>query len=299
MKSLLQTLAYILILALSFTFNVNAQQNGDMEEWSSSGSPPPFDWKYPTGWTSTNATSEFNGASITRSTEEHSGTYAAQLRTANIFGTLTRSQLGLGNVKLDFPMYRLVAYTGGEPLPMFPNQVSFFYKLTVGHSNEYAVADVLIKRREAGDPYPDTVYHVSTHLQEAGVYTEVNIPIVTDNINPETDSILIVFSSNDTNEIAANTLLIDDVSIDFASAVNPSPNQNTVTIFPNPVHTNETLHFATTVEHISIFNPFGIVLFSINDSDIQSIDLSKTRLAPGIYFLRVNDEKPVKLLVTE
>src|SRR5688572_631248 len=232
MKSFLQTITYLLILIVSFTNHLFAQQNGSMEEWTS-GSMPPFNWKYPNGWTTTNATTEFNGAAVTQSTDEHSGTFAAQLRTLDLFGTLTRSQLALGNVKLDYPRYRLIGYTGGEDLAFVPNALNFYYKLTTGDANEYAVADILIKRREAGDPYPDTVYFESVQLHSTASYTQVNVPFPTDNINAETDSIVILFSSNDTNEIALNTLLIDDISIDFASAVNPTPNQNSVSIYPN------------------------------------------------------------------
>ena len=298
MKPSLQTIPYIFLLIVSFTGNILAQQNGGMEEWTS-GSMPPFNWKFPNGWTTTNATTEFNGATVTQSTDEHSGTYAAQLRTIDLFGTLTRSQMALGNVKLDYPRYRLIGYTGGEDLAFVPNGLSFYYKLTTGNSNEYAVADVLIKRREAGDPYPDTVYFESVQLSSAATYTKVNVPFPTDNINAETDSIVIVFSSNDTNEIALNTLLIDDVSIDFASAVTPAPNQSSVTIYPNPVHTNQVLHFTSSVDQFFILDAYGHTLFTKRAEGMQSIDFSKTDLAPGLYYVRLNDEKVVKLVVID
>ena len=290
---------FLFFFFLITSTSLSAQQNGGMEDWSSSGSLPPFDWKFPTGWTTTNATTEFSGAAITRSTDEHSGTYAAQLRTLNIFGTITRSQMALGNVKLDFPNYRLIGYTGGEDLSFVPNGLSFYYKLTTGDANEYAVADILIKRREAGDPYPDTVYFESVQLTSAASYTKVSVPFPTDNINAATDSIVIVFSSNDTNEIALNTLLIDDVSIDFASAVNPGPNQSFVSVYPNPVHANQDLHFTSSVEQLAIHDALGNILFARSKDDMQSFNLSQTALAPGLYYVRVNDEKMIKLVVLE
>lgn len=299
MKPSLQTITYIFLLIVSFTGNILAQQNGGMEDWSPSGSPPPFDWKFPTGWTTTNATTEFSGAAVTQSTDEHSGTYAAQLRTIDLFGTLTRSQMALGNVKLDYPLYRLIGYTGGEDLSFVPNALSFYYKLTTGNANEYAVADVLIKRREAGDPYPDTVYFESVQLSSAATYTKVNVPFPTDNINAETDSIVIVFSSNDTNAIALNTLLIDDVSIDFASAITPTPNQSSVAIYPNPVHTDQVLHFTSLVDQFFILDAYGHTLFSKSEDDMPSINLLETNITPGIYYVQVNKEKVKKLVVID
>lgn len=300
MKPSLQFTFYISILFALLTFNVKAQQNGTMESWSPSGRPAPFDWMFPTGWTTTNATSEFIGAGVTRSTDEHSGTYAAQIRTLNIFGQIVRSQLALGSAKLDFPNYQLRGYTGGEPLSMVPDQVSFYYKLTAGDSSEYAVADILIKRREAGQSFPDTVYFESIHLNAVSSYTEVNVPIPVDNINPATDSIVIVFSSNDTDETALNTLWIDDVSIDFASAVAPSPNQNLIVAYPNPVSIEGELHFTSnSIANISIVDATGKVVVAKKANELPSIDLSQTCISPGIYFIQIDDQKLLPLVVIE
>lgn len=239
------------------------QQNGNFESWSPSGSPPPFDWMYPAGWTTTNAATEFITSGVKRSTDKHGGSYAAQIQTLNIFGTLTRSQLALGNCKLNFPEYKLEGHTGGEPLAMIPQQISFFYKLTVGDPAEYAVADVLIKRA-SGNVVPDTVLHSSIHLQSAATYTEVTIPVPESGIHIATDSIVIVFSSNDTNEVAANILYVDDVSIDFTNANIPIPQDEMVLkVFPNPLHVGQSLtinHAGKDLHEIVIIDTSGRII---------------------------------------
>ncbi len=118
----------VLFVIASFLFSLNAagQANGSLETWLPSGRPAPFDWKFPQGWSTNNATTEFSGAGVSQSPDEHSGSWAARLRTLNLFGTITRSQLVLGNCKLDFPNYRILPITGGEPLLMEPKVVSFF-----------------------------------------------------------------------------------------------------------------------------------------------------------------------------
>ena len=280
---------------------LTGQQNGSFENWSPSGSPPPFDWKFPTGWTTTNASTEFTSAGVVRSTDAYAGTYAAQIRTVNVFGAITRGQLALGNVKIDYPRYRLIGYTGGEALTMIPNQVSFFYKLTAGDSNEYAVAAILIKRRESGDPFPDTVYYESVYLAPASSYTEVNVSIPTEDINTETDSIVILFSSNDTNEIAMNMLYVDELSIDFVSAISPVENSgNLYKAYPNPVRLTEILNVSgPEFQKISITDLTGNVVFINTKSFDGRIDLRETGLFPGVYFINIDGAHLLRLMVVD
>ena len=287
----------LFFIAANSTF---AQTNGDMEDWSPSGSPPPFNWMFPTGWTTTNATSEFIGAGVSRSPDAHSGMYSAQIRTLDIFGTITRSQLALGNVKLDPPMYRLIGYTGGEPLQMIPDHLTFHYLLTTGNVNEYAVADILIKRREAGDPYPDTVFFQSVHLPPVFGYQEVNVPFPSQGINPATDSIVIVFSSNDTSEIALNTLHVDDISIDFVSSVVPGPDSNQSYVYPNPVGRYDQMFVAgDAIKKISIMDLAGRIVFATTSNLSNPILLDPCLLTPGTYIVRINDDSVQKLVVIE
>jgi hypothetical protein len=296
------SLQFLFLLILTGISNsLTGQQNGGFENWSPSGSPPPFDWKFPTGWTTTNATAEFNGAGVTRSTDAYAGTYAAQLRTLNIFGTITRSQLALGNAKLDFPTYSLIGYTGGEPLTMIPQEVSFFYKLTTGDTAENAVVDILIKRREPGDHYPDTVYYESRYLEATSSYTEVNIPIPSENINTETDSIVIVFSSNDTNETALNLLYVDEVSIDFVSAVDHTSGQQDIfKLYPNPVYVNQSISVSgSPVKTITITDLKGNVVFANNKSFEGKIDLQGNGISAGMYLIHLNGANTIPIVILE
>ncbi|MBP7239975.1 MAG: hypothetical protein KBA14_07090 [Saprospiraceae bacterium] len=269
------------------------QQNGGFESWSPSGSPPPFDWMYPAGWTTTNAATEFITSGVKRSTDKHGGSYAAQIQTLNIFGTLTRSQLALGNCKINFPEYKLEGNTGGDLLTMIPHQVSFFYKLTIGDPAEYAIADVLIKRA-SGQAIPDTVFYASFHLQSAATYTEVNILIPKQGINIATDSIVIVFSSNDTNEVATNLLYVDDVSIDFASNNIPIPqDEMALTVFPNPLHAGQSLtinHPGNVFHDVLMIDNSGRIIEGCFDlfQDGDNTILSGIPAIPGLYNLIID-----------
>jgi len=277
-------------LVLLPAHSISAQQNGSFESWSPSGSPPPFDWKFPTGWTTNNATTEFITAGVTRNNYNHSGEFAAQIKTLNIFGAYTRSQLALGNCKLDYAHYQLNAYTGGEPLAGIPDNISFYYQLTTGVPSEYAVADLLIKRG-SGSSLPDTIYHASMHLPAVDIYTEVQMNIPEVGINISTDSIVILFSSNDTNEIAVNILYVDDVTINSLSATNPVPESTQdVTIYPNPVRPGELLTIQWPVSKagpFKIYDTAGNMVACCLDA-VESgnrILIQTSQLLPGLYFL--------------
>ncbi len=283
-----------LLLITAPQLHLNAQQNGSFESWSPSGKKPPFNWIYPTGWTTNNATTEFITSGVNRNTYHYSGEFAAQIKTLNIFGTLTRSQLSLGDCQLDPPNYQVKAYTGGEPLMMVPDEVSFYYQLTTGNPDEYAVAEVLIKRG-SGSSIPDTVYHGSLMLPAVDIYTEAKLSIPESGIHTATDSIVILFSSNDTNEIAVNILYVDDVSINYATSTSFFPGPNPlITLYPNPVPYGEAItisHPGMDMKTVKIYDACGRqvepCLTSKNNEDQIIVDTRQ--LQPGLYFVRSDE----------
>jgi hypothetical protein len=280
-----------------------SQQNGGMESWTPSGSPPPFDWLYPTGWTTNNATTEFITSGTKRSTDEHSGTYAAQLRTLNVFGSLTRSQLVLGTAMLDNPNYQVKAYTGGEPLSFVPTALSFYYKLDVDNVLEYAVAEVLIKRG-TGTAVPDTVYHEKRMLSPVASYTNVEILIPNVGIDILTDSIVIAFASNDENEAGLNILYIDDVHIDEASALSPGPGAQTYSLYPNPVQQGIDVTVEVIGYQLGKLDILDVMGRKVNAEVSMSIDhhratIHTSRCMPGVYLLMMDGEPAQNILLVQ
>lgn len=302
MKSFFTSFQLITLFLCTLIVQLHAQQNGGLESWSPSGSPPPFDWKFPTGWTTNNATTEFISAGVTRNTYHFGGEFAAQIKTLNIFGTLTRSQLTLGNAKLDYLNYQIKTYSGGEPLAMVPHQVSFYYQLTTGAPSEYAVADILIKR-SSGSEIPEIIFHQSVLLPSVDFYTEMNVDIPDAGINTATDSIVILFSSNDTNEVAANILYVDEVSIDFTSANLPVPGSPQITLFPNPLSEGETLNVnfsALDYKQLDLIDYTGrVVQHDVEIMGAHTLQLCTGHLLPGIYCLVIDHAYKRPFLIVE
>ncbi|HAP01837.1 MAG TPA: hypothetical protein DCQ93_07945 [Bacteroidetes bacterium] len=84
---------YFVLLVSGFVINIHSAvtaqvslSNSGFEQWDSSNQAPPFDWHQPSDWSSTNPATEFNTAGITKSTDAHSGNFAARIITQNIFG---------------------------------------------------------------------------------------------------------------------------------------------------------------------------------------------------------------------
>ena len=293
----------MMMVVLAYLPGVNAQTNGNMEAWSPSGSPPPFDWLYPTGWTTNNGTTEFITSGTKRSTDEHSGSYAAQMSTLNVFGTLTPSVLVLGTAMLDFPNYSVKAYTGGEALTQVPSEVSFYYKLQTGAAFENALFKILIKRGN-GSSEPDTVYHEVHGIQAVDAYTEARFSIPEVDISPLTDSIVLVFETN--NEIASgiNVLYVDDVVVDFISATKTPGADPGILVYPNPVYSNQSFVIKAEMDEDSGIELFDLMGRKMNEVFFEKWRNDEWKISPneipgGLYTLRLGLGQAVKVMVVE
>ena len=297
-------LAAVQFLLFSMLVPLSAQQNGGFENWSPSGSPPPFDWKFPTGWTTTNATTEFITAGVRRVTDVHSGTYAAEIKTLNVFGTNRRSQLALGLCKLNYPEYRIEPYTGGEAMTSIPQEVSFYYKLSNLDSTDVASVEVMIKR-PPGIAFEDLVFYTRLDLQPAGTYARMNIPIGESGIDIETDSILIVFSSNGPDAIGTNVLMVDDVAIDFTSSNHPGPSTGSAgVVYPNPVRSAGTLTIVSPgkeIHEVHMIDAAGRTVSGCPQlaGDEEELQLTNLPSVPGIYSLLVDRKYITRIVVMD
>lgn len=297
-------LAVAQLLLLVILTPLSAQQNGGFENWSPSGSPPPFDWKFPTGWTTTNATTEFISAGVRRVTDVHSGTYAAEIRTLNVFGTNRRSQLALGVCKLNYPEYRIEPYTGGEAMASIPQEVSFYYKLSNLDTTDVASVEVMIKR-PPGLAFEDLVFYARTDLQPAGAYTRMTIPIGESGIDIATDSILIVFSSNGPDAPGSNILVVDDVVIDFTSSNHPGPSDGSMAkVYPNPIRSSGTLTIVNPEKEIHeahMIDATGRIVSGCLQlaGDDENVELTGLPPASGIYSLLLDGKYLTKIVVVD
>jgi hypothetical protein len=199
---------------------------------------------------------------IIKSTDAHSGTYAAEIRTANLGdslgnvpGALITASVGIdmaavvGNPDLS-DILSLFTYKGGTPiLQRKVETVSAWVKLTnQNNDNASVVITALQKAKTSGGA--DTMITIGGGTQiiannVSNGYREITVPIVYANANnTATDTLIVVFSSSavvspDDSITDGNTLLVDDVSMTTSEGTSLSIRQpvfaeDIALVYPNP-----------------------------------------------------------------
>lgn len=211
--------------------------NGGFEDWTESGRPAPFDWEEPTGWKSTNAVTEFTSAGIRRSTTRHTGDYACEIRTANVFGEDAPGILANGNPELDFGSSSIVLATAGTPIADRPNKLTGFYTYSSLTTGDSAWALVMLKKYNSQTGTFDTVGVGFRALSATAAYTRFNVHI-TYRSEAQPDSVVVAFfSSNPLNPLPGGTLIIDDVELsdDVSGVQDQAFALSSIRVYPNPV----------------------------------------------------------------
>ncbi len=211
--------------------------NGGFEDWTASGRPAPFDWEEPTGWKSTNATTEFTSAGIRRSTTTHTGDYACEIKTANVFGEDAPGILANGNPDLDFGTSSIVLATAGTPIADRPKKLTGFYTFSALTAGDSAWVLVMLKKYNSKTGAVDTVGIGQRALAATKIYTRFNVHI-TYNSDVQPDSVVVAFfSSNPLSPLPGGTLTLDDVELsdDVSGVQDQADAASTIRMYPNPV----------------------------------------------------------------
>ena len=261
--------------------NLNGQSvpNSSFENWSQNG---PFET--PNNWNVSPAAS--------KSTDAHTGTYSLQLKTGiftnpqtqaidTIPGMAVTGQQGMGPGNQG---------TNGYSFGARPDSLVFWYKYQAQNNDSFVVRLNLTKWNSGvKDMISDLVFLGGATTK----YTRVAIAIpYLLNSQPDTATIQIVSSlSPRENLILGSTLLIDDIGfISNSSAVeqNTINNNVQVSIYPNPFNNSLTIdNFKS--DNIKLIDIYGAVVLEQNTQDLDTIQISTSSLAAGIYFIVMND----------
>jgi hypothetical protein len=236
-------LRYSFVLLLSLLLGVGPRAmsqtiaNANLETWAVRNTI-----EAPTGWQTTDdvlhallvqlygVQTYFNTGTVTKSTDVHSGTYAASLKTLVVTGVSTVPVPGILVLGTKLGVNSL----GGSPYTSRPAQFQFYYKLT-GPVADSAGAVVYLTGTNAGQP--TLIGTAQQYLKPTtGGYVGISLPIqYTSSATP--DSVRIQFSSGGADALTANTtLLVDDVALsNTALAVRADASiQARLSVAPNP-----------------------------------------------------------------
>ncbi len=170
-------------------------------------------------WTTLNTLTSLGGpVTVSRSTDVHSGTYAAKLETKQWGTFLIAGLLASGKFIMTSPYIEL-----GKPFTDKPLKFKGWYKFASVNGDSAGVV-ALLTRFNSGTGKKDTIAMANQmFLNSISVYTQFDLDFnyKISGLNP--DTIIMVFTSSadggNFNGQAGNTLLIDDVSLEYSNGL--------------------------------------------------------------------------------
>ncbi|MFK7972364.1 MAG: T9SS type A sorting domain-containing protein [Bacteroidia bacterium] len=296
---MLQRYCYLILLGfcMVFTYESQAQTllNADFETWEPSGKAPPFDWEEPKDWSSTNPVTEFTAAGIRKNSTVQSGTFAAEIRTANVFGDQKPGILCNGEAPANFITSTIEVAQGGTPYSITPDRLRGFYSFTAATAGDSAYVVVLLKKYNTIASKIDTFAMGSKVLQPVATYTSFEVEINDMMPGQSPDSIVVAFySSKPSNPLAGGVLLIDAIAIDINTSISdPAPVSEAFKLFPNPVADKLTIE-----RKDASIQPLTVELYALNGKVLRtatmigaSMRMDVADLPHGVYVLHIKDEK--------
>ena len=271
--------------------------NDSFEQWDSSGQPSPFNWHQPSDWSSTNPVTEFISAGITKSTDAHSGNFAAQIRTLNIFGTEHAGGLVCGHAKTEIPSYSILPITGGEPVSNKPLKVRGWYKFSSPTAGDSACVIVINKKWNTANSWYDTIGLSRTNLPTASTYTLFEAWITDwDNLNSPDSVVVAFFSSNPDTASSSGILLVDDVELDFTTSISEI-SENEFQLYPNPASDELNISFNknSSFTSLNIYSSIGKIISAEKISGETDFTIDVHSLFSGLYLLELKNENGFSL----
>jgi hypothetical protein len=230
----MRILTLVILLSAFFTDSFSQQQvpGSDFETWNqnhyNTSYPTLYYWEVlPTNiWASSNAaTTIVNSFCMQRSTDVHSGSYAAYLETKNVFGQIAAGNLFTGYFIADLFNSKAMR---GIPFTSRPQEFRGFYKYT---SVSYTYG---------GSSIPDScaIYAILSkwngsqrvEIGKAEMFSSTNLTTYTQFVLPfnysssdTPDTISVVFASSKNGEFfrggVGSKLYIDDISFSYLSGI--------------------------------------------------------------------------------
>jgi len=284
------------LIVVSFSIQTsiaqNAIPNSDFETWIPYGQAP-TNYEDPQGWTSSNPSVIFITSPIDKTTDKYSGTYAAEIKAVQLFGTMPVSMLCNGTAPIDMQNYAVDYIKGGTPISINPLQVSGYYKYTRDTAfNDSAFALVILKKYNVAMQKIDTIAVGSLVFATAATYTPFTIPINYLLGNQNADSIVVVFCNQARvmkQMQPIGKLIVDKIKLDTVlTDISEIREDFKIGIYPNPSNGEFTIK-GTEEGSYSIVNELGQTVQMIVLSNKNNYTCKVEELANGVYFVVGNN----------
>jgi len=202
---------------------------------------PAGDW-----WTTLNSLASLGGpVTVSRTTDAHSGEYAAKLETKLWGDFLISGLLASGNFVMTEPYIQ-----NGRPYTETPSSFKGWYKYSPVNGDSAGVGAILTRYNTDTGQKDTIATAVRAITENAETYTqfEIDFDYLIPSVNP--DTIIIVFtSSGDGGNFmgqVGSTFIIDDILLEYPSGIKESLSQEfTINAYPSPANNQLSLEFNT------------------------------------------------------
>ncbi|GMV52821.1 MAG: hypothetical protein D8M52_00145 [Chlorobi bacterium] len=284
-------MVYAVLIALLLTVSsLGAQQvpNGSFEEWiTTEGSGQYKTYEEPAGgWSSGNGAIHIAAGSnpvCEKTTDAHSGSYAAKLVTQKIFGQVASGSLFTGTFQLNLANPAESARRG-IPFTEKPTAFTAWYKYAP-QQNDSATLYAILSRWD-GSKRVAIAEARKKEFSEVQEWTKLTVPFVYYS-GEQPDTIAVVFAASAGGEFfkgaEGSTLYVDDVVLVYGSSVQAGDSRTGHTIGDIEEFRNRLGTFSE------------VVVFDVRGRQVTLVRNTKSiipdELHPGAYIVQVNSER--------
>lgn len=225
---------------------------------------------------------------VQKSSDAHSGNYAALMKSRNIVGNFAGATLFTGYLNTASPFNPIPML--GVPFTGRPFALKGWYKYAPVGGDSSSIYIKLTKWNFTTNTQEVVGFAEKRDYSAVAAYSPFNL-VVNYFTNDTPDSITLVFSASAGAEFGVgqvgSSLWIDDVVLDYgANSISENMISSTVQFYPNPFSKN--LQIKTTIPQytLSLYSMFGQLLLSTTQHYLDTECLPK-----GFYIIQARDNK--------
>ncbi len=274
-------ISFMMLILLKNGYSQTTIPNAGFENWTNANTA--------VSWNSVSLLTLF---SLSRSTDSHSGTYAAQMKSQTILSYSIPGITALGNINLTTQQV-----SGGTPFVGKPAIFKGFYKYTPVGNDSMLIAIILTKTTSG---VRDTVGGgIFTNKNAVNTYTEFNIPLLyNQSVSGDPDTMNIVLLSSAVYPGGnGTTLLVDDLSLYYSTDIEKNQSDFDIKIFPNPANDILTVYCKNNnanSNQIIIYNIAGQEVYK-NSFNASQFKISIADFMEGVYFVKIFNDRNHKI----
>lgn len=225
---------------------------------------------------------------VQKSSDAHSGNYAALMKSRNIVGNFAGATLFTGYLNTASPFNPIPML--GVPFTGRPIAMKGWYKYAPVGGDSSSIYIKLTKWNITTNTQEVVGFAEKRDYTAVATYSAFNL-VVNYLSNDIPDSITLVFSASAGAEFGVgqvgSSLWIDDVELDYgASSINENMISSTVQFYPNPFTSSLQIKSSIPQCTLSLYSIYGQLLFSTTQHQLNTELLPK-----GLYIVQARDNK--------